>query len=85
MFRRAGLDECGKSRPPPGSDPQTARSVASHYTDRATTARGSHYGTSKRIGFRGTVRIVLKPHTIRAESAEFSCITEQGEDCGGET
>ena len=22
MVRRAGLDECGKSRPPPGSDPR---------------------------------------------------------------
>jgi len=26
---RAGLDGCGKSRPPPGSDPQTAQPVAS--------------------------------------------------------
>ena len=30
---RAGLDVCGKSRPPPGFDPQTVQSVASRYTD----------------------------------------------------
>jgi hypothetical protein len=30
---RAGLDWCGKSRPPPGSDPQTVKPVASRYTD----------------------------------------------------
>ena len=30
---RAGLDGCGKSRPPPGFDPRTVQSVASRYTD----------------------------------------------------
>jgi len=31
---RAGLDRCGKSRPPPpGFDPRTAQLVVSHYTD----------------------------------------------------
>ena len=31
---RAGLDGCGKSRPPPpGFDPWTVKPVASHYTD----------------------------------------------------
>ena len=30
---RAGLDGCGKSRPPPGFDPWTVQSVASRYTD----------------------------------------------------
>jgi hypothetical protein len=31
---RAGLDVCGKFRPPPpGFDPQTVQSVASRYTD----------------------------------------------------
>ena len=29
---RAGLDRCGKSRPPPGFDPRTVRPVASRYT-----------------------------------------------------
>ena len=33
---RAGLDRCGKSRPPPGFDPRTVQSVASRYTDWAT-------------------------------------------------
>ena len=29
----AGLDGCGKSRPPPGFDPRTFQHVASRYTD----------------------------------------------------
>jgi hypothetical protein len=29
---RAGLDGCGKSRPPPGFDPRTVQPVASRYT-----------------------------------------------------
>ena len=33
---RAGLDWCGKSRPPPGFDPWTVQPVASRYTDCAT-------------------------------------------------
>ena len=32
----AVLDRCGKSRPPPGSDPRTVQPVASRYTDYAT-------------------------------------------------
>ena len=30
---RAGLDWCGKSRPPPGFDPRIFQAVASRYTD----------------------------------------------------
>jgi hypothetical protein len=30
---RAGLDGCGKSRPPPGFDPRTIQPVGSRYTD----------------------------------------------------
>jgi len=33
---RAGLDKCGKSRPPPGFDPRTVQLVASRYTEYAT-------------------------------------------------
>ena len=33
---RAGLDMCGKSRPPPGFDPRTVQPVASRYTNYAT-------------------------------------------------
>ena len=41
---RAGLDRCGKSRPPPGFDPRTVQSVASRYTDSATrTTRFTRY------------------------------------------
>jgi len=32
---RAGLDRCGKSRPPLGFDPRTVHPVASRYTDYA--------------------------------------------------
>jgi hypothetical protein len=35
---RAGLDGCGKSRPPPGFDPRTVQPVASRYTDYAIPA-----------------------------------------------
>jgi len=31
MGHRAGLDTCGKSRPPPGFDPQTVQPVATRY------------------------------------------------------
>jgi hypothetical protein len=30
---RAGLDGCGKSRPPPGFDPRIVQPVVSRYTD----------------------------------------------------
>jgi hypothetical protein len=30
---RAGLEGCGKFRPPPGFDPRTVQPVASRYTD----------------------------------------------------
>ena len=33
MGPRAGLDRCGKSRPPLGLDPRTVQPVASRYTD----------------------------------------------------
>jgi len=40
----AGLDRCGKSRPPPGFDPQTVQPVASHYTDYATRSTVDSWG-----------------------------------------
>ena len=36
MGPRAGLDRCGKYRPPLGFDPRTVQPVASRYTDYAT-------------------------------------------------
>ena len=36
---RAGLDGCGKPRPPPGLDPRTVQPIGSRYTDRAIPAR----------------------------------------------
>ena len=42
---RAGLDQCGKPRPPQGFDPRTVQPVASGYTDRAIPAHvGDQYG-----------------------------------------
>ena len=38
---RAGLDGCGKSRPPPEFDPRTVQPVASRYTDWAIPAHCS--------------------------------------------
>jgi hypothetical protein len=35
---RAGLDGCGKSRPPSGIDPRTFEPVSSRYTDYAIPA-----------------------------------------------
>ena len=37
MGPTAGLNRCGKSRPPPGFDPRTVQPVASRYTDYATS------------------------------------------------
>ena len=43
---RAGLDRCGKSRPPPGFDPRTVQPIASRYPDWANPAHGRNmYGT----------------------------------------
>jgi hypothetical protein len=39
---RAGLDICGKSRPPPGFDPRTVQPVVSRYTDCAISALTYH-------------------------------------------
>ena len=36
MGPRAGLDRCGKFRPPPGYDPRIFQPVTSRYTDYAT-------------------------------------------------
>ena len=44
---RAGLDGCGKSRPPPGFDPRTIQPVASRYTDWAIPALELKKGWSK--------------------------------------
>jgi hypothetical protein len=40
---RAGLDRCGKSRPPPGFDPRTVQPVASRYTDCVISDHLMHY------------------------------------------
>ena len=32
MGSRAGLDRCGKSRPPPGFDPRTVQPIVSRYS-----------------------------------------------------
>ena len=40
---RAGLDKCGKSRPPVGFDPQTVQPVAIRYTDCAIPTQLHQY------------------------------------------
>ena len=53
MGPRAGLDRCGKSRPPPGFDPRTVQPVASRYTDYVTrpTRSGEDSGKKRTIFF----------------------------------
>jgi hypothetical protein len=38
---RAGLDRCGKYRPPPGFDPRTVQPVTSRYTEWVTRTTGN--------------------------------------------
>ena len=45
---RAGLDGCGKSRPPPGFDPRTVQPIASRYTNCAVPAH-RHKGQYQNI------------------------------------
>ena len=67
-----------KISPPTGIRSQTAWSVASRYTDRATTARASLYGTSERIVFiQGIVR-VIKSRRMRW-AGHVARMGEQGE------
>ena len=47
MSLRAGLDRCGKSRPPPGFDPRAVQPVGSCYTDYAT--RPTSYSLCTRL------------------------------------
>jgi hypothetical protein len=44
MGPRAGLDGCGKSRPPPGFDHRTVQAAASRYTDWAMPANFMWWG-----------------------------------------
>jgi hypothetical protein len=52
--RRAGLDVCEKSRPPPGFDPWTIQPIVSRYTDRAT---GPTYAWSMILKFNNSVSL----------------------------
>jgi hypothetical protein len=52
---RAGLDRCGKSRPPPVFDPQTVQLVASRYTDHATRPTDFAMEYNKREALNRTV------------------------------
>ena len=40
MGPKAGMDGCGKSRPPPGFDPRTVQPVANPHTDCAIPVNG---------------------------------------------
>jgi len=59
---RAGLDRCGKSRPPPGFDPRTVQPVASRYTDYDPRATVSYHHTKFYVHkSNGSVIHVIKP------------------------
>ena len=51
MDPRAGLDRCGKSRPPPGFDPRTVQPVASRYTDSVIAAHIGQKNTTLLLFF----------------------------------
>ena len=57
MDPRAGLDRCGKFRPPPGFDPRIVQPVASRYTDYATRPTSLRRNDVK-FPFCGRVQIV---------------------------
>jgi hypothetical protein len=48
---RAGLDGCGKSRPPPGCVPRTVQPVASRYTNYAIPAPTVEGKELKKYGY----------------------------------
>jgi len=52
---RAGLEKCGKSRPPTGFDPRTIQPVASRYTDWANRTTHIIYATDTEI-FNGSLK-----------------------------
>jgi len=69
---RAGLDRCGKSRPPPGFDPLTVQPVGSGYTDYAPSAyrpriRGSVLAKTKRFFYSQTSVTCFGAHTASYE------------------
>jgi len=51
VVHRAGLDRCGKYRPPTGFDPRTVQPVASRYTDYAIP--GPHFQLYTSLDFNG--------------------------------
>ena len=53
MDPRAGLDRCGKSRPPPGFDPRTFQPVANRYIDYVTRPTKKREDTGNE---RGSIR-----------------------------
>jgi len=53
---KAGLDRWGKSRPPPGFDPQTVQPVVSRYTDWAIPAHTTRVVYMKTAVNKATLR-----------------------------
>jgi len=66
----AGLDRCGKSRPPPGFEPRTFQPVASRYTDYATRPTELRYERTKYQAFCGCLRSLYfrRDDTMSTES-----------------
>ena len=62
----AGLDGCGKSRPPPGIDPRSAQPVTSRYTDWAIPAQA--LGNTINNLENSMLHLNLKPETSEGKS-----------------
>ena len=74
MGPRAGVDRCGKSRPPPGFDPRTVQPVASRYTDDAI--RRYHGKSFENIGAAAQYKLELlslSPQSCLGPSLQTFC------------
>jgi len=83
MVRRAGLDECGKSRPPPGSDPRPSgpwRVIIPTALSRSVPLIMAQVNGF----FFKVMYCTTTVNTLCAESGELLCVAEQVECCGGE-
>ena len=67
MDPRAGLDRCGKSRPPPGFDPWTVQSVASRHTNCAIPAHNNNNNNNNNNKFLNFSFLTFLPPTAKTD------------------
>ena len=72
---RTGLDRCGKFRLPPGFNPRTVQSVASHYTDWAVTAPKRAHKVTRNVE-------MLRATSVCAATTEQVQNIRRSSDCG---